>query len=91
MDLAWCVHGLENRQSARERTSALEVSPRGWAHFPGCPHKGDDPEKARWGRIEEPDAWQVLGNGVRITTADQIGRELVAHHRCETCLAHGPW
>lgn len=42
LDLANCIHGLRNRQAERVRSAALLASPRGMAHFEGCPHKGDD-------------------------------------------------
>jgi len=33
------------------------------AHFPGCHHKGDDPDLSKWGKLDLPQAWQRLGNG----------------------------
>jgi hypothetical protein len=32
------------------------ISPQDYAHFPGCPHKGADPDLSRWGKISDPDA-----------------------------------
>ncbi len=86
-----CEHGLQERQADQARVAALRVSPRGMAHFDGCPHKGDDPDYERWGHIAELGAWQRLGNGEAIATVDAAGRRLVATSRCSDCVDHGPW
>lgn len=91
LDRMMCMHGLADRQNASERTADLLISPRGMAHFDGCPHKGDDPDYEKWGRVSEPLAWQRLGNGDHIVTADSRGRLLTAASRCSDCVAHGPW
>jgi hypothetical protein len=56
MNREYCPHGLaEQRVGHVPRvTSFLLVSPRGMAHFPGCPHKGDDPDLGQWGNLELP-------------------------------------
>lgn len=87
-----CPHGrAEQHAATAASTGLLLVSPRGMAHFPGCPHKGDDPDLSDWGALEAPQAWQRLGNGehVRATAGDRP--DLVAISRCQTCLGHGPW
>ena len=91
LDRATCVHGMADRTTARARTAVVLVSPRGVAHFDGCPHKGDDPDYARWGRIEGVDTWQVLGNGGHLPTVDTLGRPIIATKRCLDCVDHGPW
>lgn len=87
-----CQHG----RAAQHRPSVpqqLEVSPARKAHFPGCPHKGDDKDLSRWGLITTGTAaaWQALGNGqVAVTDAgSQVG--LIANARCTTCDSHGAW
>lgn len=35
------------------------------AHFDGCPHKGDDPDFSKWGRLDGHNNGQPLGNGDR--------------------------
>ncbi|HCX84702.1 MAG TPA: hypothetical protein DHV14_06130 [Micrococcales bacterium] len=78
--------------AARERAAALRVSPRGMAHFDGCPHKGDeDDDYSKWGSIDEPGAWQVLANKERIESVTAEGKLLIAESRCSTCVEHGPW
>jgi DivIVA domain-containing protein len=55
MDRAYCEHGLaERRQAARSSAVSLLISPRGMAHFPGCPHKGDDPDYDHWAELNTP-------------------------------------
>lgn len=100
-DMAWCdvcdlersmcVHGLHDHQIAREQAAPVRVSPRGMAHFDGCPHKGDDPNYDLWGQVNEKGAWQRLGNGESIRVVDATGHELVATSRCSDCVDHGPW
>jgi hypothetical protein len=64
MDRGSCPHGLaERRAGTAAGTSFLLISPRGMAHFQGCPHKGDDPDLSNWGNLDVPHAWQRLGNG----------------------------
>jgi hypothetical protein len=70
MDRNYCVHGLaENRRAASASASALLVSPKNVAHFPQCPHKGDDSDYRRWAEIDTPNAWQRLGNGEQLRAA----------------------
>jgi hypothetical protein len=61
------------------------------AHFPGCPHKGDDPDFSYWGSLDLPQAWQLLGNGEHLLATGRKRSDLVATSRCQTCLGHGPW
>lgn len=91
LDRSTCVHGLRDQQLTRERHGVLLISPRGMAHFEGCPHKGEDPGFERWGRLTEQGLWQRLGNGERIATVDSSGRELIVVARCCDCIEHGPW
>jgi len=91
LDRSTCIHGLRDRQWARERRAVLLISPRGMARFDGCPHKGDDPDFEKWGRLAGDDVWQRLANGEAIPTVDSSGRRLVATSRCSDCLDHGPW
>jgi len=92
MDDSTCVHGYERRQVTRERTASLRVAPSGKVHFDGCMHKGDeDDDYTHWGTIDEPGAWQKLGNHEPIATVDEQGRTLAATSRCRTCESHGPW
>ncbi len=68
MDRSYCVHGLaERRRGASASAPTLLISPNNIAHFPRCPHKGDDPDYSRWGEIDTPNAWQRLGNGEQLT------------------------
>lgn len=90
LDDSTCQHGLARRTAARERTAALLVSPRGMAHFDGCPHK-EDPDYSRWGTIDRHGAWQALANGEEIETVSEAGAPLVATSRCLDCVQHGPW
>jgi hypothetical protein len=61
------------------------------AHFPGCSHKGDDPNFRNWGTLDVPQAWQRLGNGEQLRATGGEHSDLVAISRCQTCLSHGPW
>ena len=65
MERAYCEHGLAERRQAASSSaiSLLLISPRGIAHFPGCPHKGDDPDYDNWAELNAPGAWTRLGNG----------------------------
>jgi hypothetical protein len=92
MDRSYCVHGLEDsRQAASSNASVLFVSPRGIAHFPDCPHKGDDPDFSRWAEINTPNAWQRLGNGQALQATGGSRPDLIARTRCQDCVDHGPW
>jgi hypothetical protein len=62
MDREFCEHGLlERRRNAITIARELLISPNGMAHFPGCPHKGDDPDYSRWATLDTPRAWERLG------------------------------
>jgi hypothetical protein len=62
MDREFCEHGLtERRRNAPTIARELLISPNGTAHFPGCPHKGDDPDYSRWACLDTPRAWERLG------------------------------
>lgn len=93
MNLAYCEHGLaERRQTiSNSAVSLLLISPRGVAHFPGCPHKGDDPDYGHWAELDAPGAWTRLGNGERIRATGGNRPDLVAQARCRDCVDHGPW
>jgi hypothetical protein len=82
---------LSTRVGHAPSTSFLLVFPRGMAHFPGCPHKGDDPDLGQWGNLELPQAWQRLGNGEHLHATGGERIDLVATSRCRTCHEHGPW
>ncbi len=69
----------------------LLVSPSGKAHFPGCPHKGEDPDYSQWGEITTPRAWEVLGGGQPVPATEGARPDRVALSRCEDCASHGPW
>lgn len=92
MDRACCEHGLaERRQAASSSAVSLLISPRGMAHFPGCPHKGDDPGYGHWAELDTPGAWTRLGNGEHIRATGGNRPDLVAEARCLDCVDHGPW
>jgi len=92
MDRAYCEHGLAGGRQAVSRSAVrLLISPRGMAHFPGCPHKGDDPDFARWAEVDVPGAWERLGNGEHIRATGGNRPDLVADTRCRDCVEHGPW
>ncbi len=67
------------------------ISPAGVAHFPGCPHKGPDPDYSRWATLSLPRAWERLGNGESLTATGGHRTTLIATSRCRNCTAHGPW
>jgi hypothetical protein len=50
-----------------ESAVVVLVSPQDYAHFPGCPHKGADPDLSMWGKISEPGAWDRLRDGREMT------------------------
>jgi hypothetical protein len=90
MDRDYCEHGLaERRRTASASAATLLISPRNIAHFPGCHHKGDDPDYRRWAKLDSPRAWERLGNGEELRATD--GRDLTAKTRCQDCVDHGPW
>lgn len=92
MDRSYCVHGLgERRQTTSANASILLVSPRSVAHFPECPHKGDDRDYSRWAEINTPNAWQRLGNGEELQATGGSRPDLIAKTRCQDCVDHGPW
>ena len=66
LELDWCVHGLQATQKERASSAMLLISPRGMAHFAGCPHKGDDDDLTLWAKLEAPVAWSRLGSGEKI-------------------------
>lgn len=66
MNREYCEHGLEDmRRTVTDAAGELLISPNGMAHFPNCPHKGDDPDYSRWATLTTPRAWERLGNGGR--------------------------
>jgi hypothetical protein len=92
MDRDFCEHGLTDRRaSAAAATRRLLISPNGIVHFPGCPHKGDDPDYRRWATLDTARAWERLGNGERLEATGGELSSLVARTRCQDCISHGPW
>ena len=92
MDQAYCPHGLAERRWVSESTAIVLVSPSGYAHFPGCPHKAEDQDYSKWGEITTPGAWQRLGNGEQLQATGGANPDLVAWIRCSHCEDHGgPW
>src|SRR5580692_832078 len=64
MDREFCEHGLvDKRRKAAAAANGLLISPKGVAHFAGCPHKGDHQDYRRWAELNVPRAWERLGNG----------------------------
>ena len=62
LDRDFCEHGMtETRRNAAAAADGLLISPTGIAHFPGCHHKGDDPDYSRWARLDTSRAWERLG------------------------------
>ena len=74
-----------------ESAVVVLVSPQDYAHFPGCPHKGADPDMSMWGKISEPGAWDQLRDGREMTAVFAGWTETKAWRRCKDCVAHGPW
>lgn len=92
LDREFCEHGLaEKRRNAAARVSGLLISPNGIAHFPGCPHKGDDRDYSRWAELNVPRAWERLGNGEQLQATGGRRPGLTATDRCKDCVSHGPW
>lgn len=92
LDKSQCVHGLREDLKARSRSATLEISPTNLAHFPGCPHKGDDPDRSGWADLDTPDAWRRLGNGEHLAATGGNRRDRIATGRCRDCVEHGgPW
>jgi hypothetical protein len=92
MDRDSCEHGLaERRRAASASASTLLISPTSMAHFPQCPHKGDDPDYSLWAELDMPRAWERLGNGEQLPATGGSRRELVAIARYQDCVDHGPW
>lgn len=91
--MSMCEHGLAARRASEgSKARLLLVSPTSQAHFPGCHHKGDDPDVTKWGEIVDvPDAWTRLGNGERIPANGGARPDRVATDRCRDCVYHGPW
>ena len=88
----FCEHGpAERRHATMEADRELRISPNGMAHFPGCPHKGDDPDYRRWATLDTPRAWERLGNGEQLLATGGERPDLVARSRCQDCVSHGPW
>jgi hypothetical protein len=92
MNREYCEHGLQDRLRADiAAADQLLISPNGMAHFPGCPHKGDDPDYSRWAKLDMARAWQRLGNGERLQATSGEQPNLTADSRCQDCESHGPW
>jgi hypothetical protein len=69
----------------------LPISRNGMAHFPGCPHKGDDPDYSRWAKLNTPRVWERLGNDEQLQAIGGERLGLIARTRCQDCVSHGPW
>ncbi len=92
MDRQFCEHGLaERRRNAAAIVPKLLISPNGMAHFPGCPHKGDDADYDRWAELDTPRAWERLGNAEQMLATGGKSPSLIAKTRCQDCVSHGPW
>lgn len=92
MDREFCEHGLaERRRDAAVIARELLISPNGKAHFPECPHKGDDPDYSRWATLDRERGWERLGNGEPLEATGGPRPGLVARTRCKDCVNHGPW
>jgi hypothetical protein len=78
LDLDWCEHGRQATQKKRVSSATLLISPRGMAHFAGCPHKGDDDDFTLWAELDSPGAWSRLSNGEEIPATGGQRPDLVA-------------
>ena len=66
MDREFCEHGLvERRRNAAAAATGSLISPKGIAHFAGCPHKGDHQDYRRWAELSTPRAGNA-GNGEQL-------------------------
>ena len=91
LPLDHCKHGAKTASDARvAAATVIQVSPTGTAHFPGCFHKGTDPDFSKWGEIEGEGIWLRLANRERVPVTSGV-RRLVAQRRCDHCVEHGPW
>lgn len=92
MNREFCEHGLADRRgNASAAARELLISPKGVAHFPGCPHKGDDPDYTCWASLDTPRAWERLGNGEQLLATGGGRPGLPVGARCRDCDSHGPW
>jgi hypothetical protein len=90
MNRDYCEHGLtERRRAAAASAGRLLISPNSVAHFPQCPHKGDDPDYRRWADLDAPRAWERLGNGEELRATGGQSPDLVARTRCQTASTTG--
>ena len=88
LPLDQCPHGRPgDGKSRREHVGEILVSPTGYAHLPGCMHKGnEDNDYSEWGLIDTPGAWARLGNGEHIQATGGANTNLIATRRCLTCV-----
>jgi hypothetical protein len=91
LEMDWCEHGLGAVRKERAASATLLISPRGMAHFAGCPHKGDDDNLTLWAELDTPSAWFQLANGQELLATGGARSGLVATSRCSDCVEHGPW
>ena len=91
LELDWCEHGLKAAQKSRAASVTSQVSPRGMAHFAGCPDRGDDDDFRQWAELDAPSTWSLLGYGEQIPATGRARPDLVASARCLDCVEHGPW
>jgi hypothetical protein len=92
LDRDSCPHGLADRRAeSGRRVPRLLISPSNQAHFPGCPHKGDDVDYSDWGELDTAEAWQRLANGEHLPATGGARRDRIAIARCRDCVDHGPW
>ena len=90
MDREFCEHGLAERdRNAAASTGELLISPSGEAHFPGCPHKGGDPDYSPLGGVATPRAWERLGSGEQLHATGGERPDLTARTRCQDRAGHG--
>lgn len=96
LDLSGCVHGRKSDERAarearkkRAKSATLQVSPRGVAHFKGCPHKGDDPDFRERVEVADAGAWESLGDGEQFPAYGSAVKSHVARSRCSDCVNRG--